>query len=473
MHQTKLKTGMTDGPLFWKMLFYALPLMLSGMLQVCYNVADTMIVGKYTTDSSSLAAVGSTGSLTNLIINLLFGLSAGTSVLVSQYYGSKQYQSVKRTVHTSVSISFVGGIVVGIIGAVFSRPLLLLMGSPEDVIGKASLYMTIIFIGMPASSVFNFASAILRARGDTQRPLFILAFTGLLNIGLSLIFIKYFNMDVAGVALGTIISQYVSAIAVMAMLFFSKEHYRFRFSELCIDKKILKRILFIGLPAGIQGSMFSISNVIIQSSVNTLPTDSIAGNTIGVTLEGLAYNSMNAFYQTSLTFTGQNYGANKRDRIRKVLRYAVIQVIIVGLVVSYTELFFGTQLISLFTKTEAVKEAALVRMNIIFRFYFLCGVMEVLVGRLRGVGHSVVPMISSIFGACIFRIGWVLIVFNWMGLRSPEILYVSFPISWALVLILHSITIFATRKKLTNKMIASELKTSSVDSIEVPVSCEC
>ena len=456
MKNTKEKTEMTEGPVFWKIFRYAIPLVLTGIFQTAYNAADTIVVGKFSADSSSLAAVGSTSHLTNLIINLLLGLSVGTSVLIAQYYGAKQYDDVSKTVHTSLVVSFIGGVLIGAFGIVFARPLLSLMGSPSDVIGKASLYMIIIFAGLPASAVFNFGAAILRAKGDTKRPLIILTYTGIIDLTLNFVFVIFCKLDVAGVALSTIIAQYLCAITILIMLYRTNEHHRFRFKSLRIDTKILKKMAAIGLPAGVQGCIFSVSNVIIQSSINTFPTDAIAGNTVAMTLEGLAYTAMNAFYHACLAFTGQNFGAKKYGRIKKVLAYSLIQVAAVGIIICMSLLLSGRFLCSLFTNTEEVKSTAMLRLQCILSTYFLCGMMEVLAGRLRGVGYSITPMLSSALGVCVFRIGWVLFIFPLERFNNPVGLYISFPISWIIVVALHAVTIFATRKSMYKKKLVDE-----------------
>lgn len=457
----KKRDDLTEGPLFSQIFFYALPMMLTGILQLLYNAADTVVVGQFSDDpTTSLAAVGSTGALTNLILNLVLGLSAGTSVVVAQAYGAKNKRDVESAVHTSIAVSIIGGIVFGAIGVIGARSFLGLMGSPADVIGKASLYMRICFLGTPANIIYNFGSSILRATGDTKRPLVILSSTGIVNVVLNLFFCIVFNMDVAGVALATIISQYLSAVAVIYILMKSDDCIRFVPKNLRIDKGMAQKIVRIGLPSGIQGCMFSISNVLIQSAVNIFPNEVIAGNTVGSNLEGFTYTVMNSFHHATLAFSGQNYGAKKYHRLNKILFYSLIQVTTVGLLFGFGELLLGRQLASIYNDEPAIIEAAVYRMRMILPAYFLCGVMEVLVGQLRGMGYSFVPMLSSVFGACIFRSAWILTVFKIY--ETQFILYISYPISWLLTVVLHCVTLVVAYIKL--KKIKEEEALNSAES---------
>ncbi len=452
MQKTKKSAEFTEGPIFFRMLIFAVPIMLSGVLQLLYNMADNVVVGQFSGDPNALAAVGSTGALTNMIVNLLMGLSVGSGVVVAQYFGAKQEKEISRTVHTSLTISLIGGIIFGLFGVLSARHLLELMKTNAEVIDSATLYITIIFLGVPASSVFNFGSTILRSVGDSRRPLIILASTGLVNVAFNLFFVIVCHMGVAGVAIATIISQYLSAAAVVAILMRSDECYQFRFKKICIDKEIFGKILRMGIPSGIQGTLFSLSNVMIQSSINTFPPTTISGNTAGSTIDGFTYTVMNSFYHAALTFTGQNYGAGKRKRIYKVLLYALLQVTVIGIGVGFLEICFARELASLFVDQSqphaaAVIEAAVTRLDFMLRCYFLCGIMEVLTGHLRGLGYSIVPMLSSLFGACVFRIAWIMFVFPLEGFNTPIGLYWSFPLSWLLTCILHLITCIAARKK--------------------------
>lgn len=441
------KNDLTQGPLFSGIFKYAFPMLLTGILQLLYNAADIVVVGNFSKEAtSSLAAVGSTGSLTNLVLNLILGLSAGTLVVVAQAYGAKKTEDVEKAVHTSIAVSIVGGIIFGIIGFIGAKTFLQLMDSPDDVIDKATLYMKICFCGVPANVIYNFGSSIIRAAGDTKRPLIILSLSGIVNIVLNLVFVIAFGLDVAGVALATIISQYLSAVAIIIMLMKSNDCIRFYPKRMRIDKKSLISIIRFGLPTGIQGSMFSISNVLVQSSVNLFSTAQIAGNTVGSNIEGFVYTSMNSFAQATLTFTGQNYGANKNDRIKKTLWYSVIQVTVIGLVFGYTALFFGKLLAGIYNPDPQVIDAAYTRMSIILSTYFLCGLMDVFGSQLRGLGYSFTAMLSSVFGACIFRSVWILTIFKIH--QTPTSLYITYPLSWIITLLLNAVILVFAYKKL-------------------------
>lgn len=426
--------------------------MLSGILQLLYNAADNIVVGRFSGDPNALAAVGSTGSLNNLLVGLLMGISAGGGVVVAQYYGAKKFEEIPRIVHTALVFSFIGGVVISVIGLIFCEPILVLMGTKEEVLAKSALYLKIILCGVPAVSVLNSGAAILRSIGNSITPLLILSASGIINVILNLVFVICFKMTVDGVAYATIISQYASAVAVLFCLHRSSECYAFRFRSLCIDKRYLSRVLAIGIPSGLQGSLFSLSNVILQSAVNTFPVDVVSGNTIGSQLEGFTYTCMNSFYQASLTYTGQNYGAKNKHRVNRVLLYSVALVTAVGLFIGLTELLLSDSLSRIFTdtnaeNTEAVISAAVDRLKIILPFYFLCGIMEVLTGFLRGLGCSTVPMISSLVGACLFRIVWIAFFFPLPIFNSPLGIYISYPISWTLTCIFHLATIAFIKHK--------------------------
>ena len=451
MTSVRKKSNLIEGPIFGRIFTYALPMMLTGILQLLYNAADTVVVGRFSENAEiSLAAVGSTGSLTTLILNLILGLSAGSTVVVAQAYGAKNAREVERAVHTSIAISIIGGIVFALIGMIGARFFLGLTGVSDDVIGKATLYMRICFSGVPASIIYNFGSAILRATGDTKRPLIILSTTGIVNVVFNLIFVIVFRLDVAGVALATIIAQYLSAAVVLILLIRSNDCIKLSLKALRLDKSITVKIIRIGLPSGIQGCMFSISNVIIQSSVNTFPEHVVAGNTVGGNLEGFTYVAMNSFHHAALAFSGQNYGAKKYTRLNRILLFSLIQVIAVGFLFSFAELFFGENLVHLYNDEPQIVEAALNRMRIVLPLYCLCGAMEVLVGQLRGMGYSFVPMISSVLCACVFRSLWAIFVFGHFG--TPFWLYISYPISWALTVILHGLTLTVVKIKLARRL---------------------
>lgn len=439
---------MCNGPLFGKILIFTLPLMLSGILQLLFNAADVIVVGRFV-GNEALAAVGSTGSLTNLLVNLFIGLSVGANVLVARYYGAKAEKEVSSTVHTSMIVSVAGGILLAIMGVVLAKPLLLLMDTPETVIGHSVLYMRIYFLGMPVMLVFNFGSAILRAIGDTRRPLFYLTIAGVINVCLNLCFVIAFHMGVAGVAIATVISQCVSAALIVRCLMKSEGSFRLKKEALHMDWGKFRKIAAIGLPAGIQGALFSVSNVLIQSSVNSFGAVAMAGNTAGSNVEGFVYTAMNSVHQTAVSFTSQNLGGKKYDRINRIMLECLLFVALIGLVMGNGVVLFGEQVLSLYSKDPEVIRYGMQRLAIICTTYCLCGMMDVLVGCIRGLGYAVMPMIVSLMGACVFRIIWIYTIFQWN--RTLRTLYISYPISWLLTACVHFICFIIVRKKLGDR----------------------
>lgn len=440
---------MCNGPLLGKILVFAIPLMLSGILQLLFNAADIIVVGRFV-GPQALAAVGSTSSLINLLINVFIGLSIGSNVLVANYYGAKKEDDVIETVHTSILVSFICGTALIFIGLFLSAPMLSLMGTPDDVLSQATLYMRIYFVGMPVIMLYNFGAAILRAVGDTKRPLYYLLLAGIVNVVLNLFFVIVLHMGVAGVALATVLSQIISAGLIIRALMKHEGFLRLHLKKLKIHPHKLKRMIYIGLPAGMQGAIFSISNVLIQSSINSFGSIAMAGSTASSNIEGFVYNSMNAVYQTSLSFTSQNYGAGKMDRVTKILLLCEGFVIVVGLVLGNGAYFFGRQLLGIYTSDPQVISYGLIRMAYICVPYCLCGMMDVLVGSMRGMGYSIVPMLVSLAGACGLRILWIFTVFQWF--RSLDILYLSYPVSWAITIAAHLICFLVIRKKVMERM---------------------
>lgn len=430
----KYEIDMCNGPLFGKIVLFTIPVMLSGVLQLLFNAADIVVVGRFA-GSSALAAVGSTSSLINLLVNLFIGLSVGTNVLVARFYGAGQKKELSDMVHTAILTSLVSGCALIVIGILAARPALMLMDTPGDVLNQAVIYMCIYFVSMPAMMSFNFGSAILRAVGDTRRPLYFLTFAGVVNVCLNLIFVIVFHMGVAGVALATTISQIISAFLVLRCLARADADYRLNIHELRIDKDKLWKMVQIGIPAGLQGALFSISNVLIQSSVNSFGYIAMAGNTAASNIEGFVYTSMNALYQTAISFSGQNYGARNYKRIGKILLICQGLVIAVGVIMGNAAYLFADILLGLYTPEADVVAYGVVRLGIICTTYCLCGMMEVVVGVLRGMGYSIMPMLVSLTGACLFRIVWIYTVFKWH--HSLECLYWSYPISWALTFAIH------------------------------------
>ena len=444
----KHEINMTEGPLWGKIAAFTVPLMITGFLQLLYNAADNVVVGRYAVDKeASLAAVGSTGALINLIVNLFIGLSVGTSVVVAQYKGAQKDREVHETVHTSVTISVIFGFILMIIGLTLAKPLLQLMDSPDDVIDLAALYMRIYFVGMPVNMLYNFGSAVMRAVGDTKRPMFILIVSGLINVVLNLLFVIAFHMDVAGVALATIISQAVSAVAVVICLMHNDDCTRLELKKLGVNMKRVKELAESGMPAGLQGMLFSISNVLIQSSVNSFGSTIIAGNSAASNIEGFVYVSMNAMYQAALTFVGQNVGANKYDRVPRVLACCAGCVTVIGLVMGGTAYFAGPWLLQIYTENPEVITAGLTRMLYVALPYFLCGLMDVMVGMLRGMGASMVPMCVSVLGVCGVRIVWIYTVFR--AVHTTPMLYISYPISWAATAAIHTICFVVLFRRLS------------------------
>lgn len=450
--QKSYEIDMCNGPLFGKILIFTLPLMLSGILQLLFNAADVVVVGRFA-GSEALAAVGSTSSLTNLLVNLFIGLSVGVNVLVAGYYGGGKEEEVSETVHTAVIVSVVGGVLLAVLGFVLAKPCLTLMDTPADVIDLSVLYMRIYFLGMPVMLLFNFCSAVLRAIGDTRRPLVYLIIAGVINVGLNLCFVIKLHMGVAGVALATVISQGVSTFLIVRCLMLSEGCFRVSVKKLQMNWDKFLKISRIGLPAGIQSSLFSISNVLIQSSVNSFGSIAMAGNTAGGNVEGFVYTSMNAVHQTAVSFTGQNFGGKKYDRINKILIECFLLVTVIGLVMGNGIYFAGEYILRLYSSDAEVIAYGVLRLKYICCLYCLCGIMEVMVGCIRGMGYAIMPMIVSLLGACVFRIVWIYTIFQWD--RTLDTLYVSYPISWALTALVHFICFLIIRKKVQRMWLGS------------------
>ena len=451
--KNRFEIDMTNGNLFIKILIFSLPLAAMGILQLLYNAADLIVVSNFSNDKEALGAVGSTSTLINLVVNLFMGLSVGTNVLCAHIYGSKDYKNMSDVVHTSIMLSFLSGLVLGVFGFIFAGPLLHLM---HNDLYLSKLYLKIYFIGMPFNMLFNFAAAILRAVGDTKRPLYYLMIAGLINVLLNLLFVIVFKMSVAGVALATIISQFISCMLTMITLYRTKECYRFRFKELKIKKNVLLKIAKVGLPAGIQSSIFSISNVIIQASVNLYGVIGMNGNTAAQSVEGFVYTSMNSVYHAALAFTGQNYGARKTKNIKKVTLYSLIIVTGIALLLGGTLFLCGRSVLSIYTKIPEEIEIGYIRLHYLCLPYFLCGIMDVMVGVLRGLGFSTMPMLVTIIGVCGFRIVWIYTVFyslaDFSDPTTLNYLYISYPISWIITFLVHLLCYFTAGRKEIKKL---------------------
>ena len=454
MSKKSYSMDMCNGPILGKMLRFALPLMCSSMLQILFNAADIIVVGKFGAEHS-IAAVGSNSSLINLMTNLFIGLSVGANVLVARYFGAKRGKDIKETVHTSMTLSLLSGIAIAIIGIILAPILLELMNTPDEIIHSATTYLRIYFLGMPAMMIYNFGNAILRAVGDTKRPLYFLFGAGLINVLLNLLFVIVFKWDVVGVAASTVISQCISALLIVICLLKEQGDFRLEFKSLRIHKDKLKDILKIGLPAGLQGTIFSLSNVVIQSSVNLFGASVVDGNSAAQNIESVVYFAMNAFHHATLSFTSQNIGAGKRKRVGKILRTGLLCAITAGILTGGLVVLFSEELLSIYIKDEAAIKAGVIRLNFICGTYALCGIMDVMVGSIRGMGYAVMPMIVSLIGACGLRLIWIATVFQIPKYHVIETIYTSYPVTWTITFIAHVICYIIIqrrfRKKSTNE----------------------
>lgn len=446
----KYEIDMCSGSVFGKMLLFALPLMCSSILQLLFNAADIVVVGRFAGDNA-LAAVGSNTALINLLTNLFVGLSVGTNVLTAQYYGAKRDRDLKETVHTSMLLSLYSGLLLTVVGLIGAPKLLELMQAPPEVLNLAVLYLRIYFLGMASMMVYNFGSAILRAVGDTKRPLYYLLGAGVVNVVLNLFFVIVCHLGVAGVAMATVISQTISAFLVVRCLVREQGGIHLDLKALAITKEKLGKIMQIGLPAGFQGTVFSLSNVVIQSAVNSFGNIAVAGNSAAANIEGFVYMAMNAFHQATISFTSQNYGARAYKRIYKILFAGELFVIVTGVVLGNLAVLLGESLLGIYSPSAEVITAGMARLKIICTLYALCGAMDVLVGALRGIGYSIIPMIVSLVGACGLRLLWIATVFQIPEYHSLTTVYLSYPITWTITLTVHAITFaLAARKVLVH-----------------------
>ncbi len=447
--KTEASMDMLHGPLAGKIIKFTIPIMLSGILQLLFNAADIIVVGRFA-GSNALAAVGSNSALINLLVNLLVGLSIGSAVTVAFYYGASELNQVKDTIHTSVALSIVGGIVSGTLGFVFSPVLLKMMDTPENIIGQATLYLKIYFLGIPAMSVYNFGSAIMRSLGDTKRPLYYLITGGIANIVLNVILVAGFHLDVAGVAIATVVSQIISALLILRHMAQMEERIRLEWKKIRISKNKLVRIARIGVPAGIQSTIFSLSNVLIQSSVNSFGELAVAGNSAASNIEGFIYIAMNSFYQAAQTFTGQNVGGRKYERINKVFFNCLVMVTVTGLVLGAIVKYFANPLLNIYLPgNDAAIEYGIARIGIIVTTYCLCGIMDVFSGMLRGMGESVLPMVVSMAGSCLLRVVWIYTIFA--ANRTLPVLYWSYPVSWLVTESVHLICYLYVKNRLIRR----------------------
>ena len=420
---------MTEGAIFPKLVKFSVPLILSSILQLLFNAADIVVVGRYAGDNS-LAAVGSTSSMVNLMVNFFIGLGVGCNVVAANFLGAGKKEELNRTVHTTMVLSVIGGFILTLVGIAFSRQILILMASPEDVLPLSTLYLKVYFGGITATIIYNFGAAILRAKGDTKRPLHILLVAGVINVILNLIFVIPLKMDVAGVAYATVLSQVFAAFCVVWILMHEDEEFRLDLRRLRLDIPILMRIIKIGVPAGFQSMLFSFSNMLIQSAVNSFGAVMVAGNSAAQSIEGFVYISMNSFAQATLTFAGQNMGAHKFDRIKRLIVISEASVVVVGLVLGFAVLFFGRPVLGIYSESPEVIDAGMLRLTVILSTYFTCGMMDSMGGVIRGVGHSILPMIITLVGACGLRIVYLATFFQIPRFHTYQSIFYSYPISW-------------------------------------------
>ncbi len=447
----RLNRSMLDGPLLPNILLYTVPIILTTVLQLLFNAADLVVVGRFC-GSISVAAVGATSSISNLLVNFFVGLSVGTGVTVAHGLGAKKYDEVKKTVHTAIPTAIMCGFFLTVVGVVFCEKLLRLMETPENVLRLSAVYMRIYFSGITFTLIYNFCASILRAAGDTKSPLVYLTIAGVINVILNIIFVTVFHMNVAGVALATMISQAVSAILVFLALMNREDSCRLMIKGFRIYKEQLLKIIKIGLPAGIQSSLFSISNVLIQSSINSFGDVFMSGSAAASNIESFVYASMNGFYQTTLNFTGQNFGAKQYYRVKKLLGICLCCVTTVGIVTGFSSVIFGEKLLSIYI-TDSVQAISdgMIRITYIGIPYFICGLMEVTTGALRGMGQSLTPMIISILGVCGIRLGWIFTIFQISQFHTPEWLFASYTVSWTVTFAVQLIAFFIVFNKKTNK----------------------
>ena len=442
---------MCSGAILPKLLQFALPLMCSSILQLLFNAADIIVVGRWAGDNS-LAAVGSNTSVINLLVNLFIGLSVGANILAARCYGADDKEGLRQTVHTAMLLSFISGLFLAVVGACGARTILIWMQSPPEVRGLATVYLRIYFLGMPATMVYNFGAALLRAVGDTRRPLYYLFSAGVINVILNLFFVIVCHLDVAGVAIATVISQCVSAALVVQCIIREPGAVHLEPRQLRIWKVRLKQILQVGLPAGFQGVLFALSNVVIQSSINSFGSMVVAGNSASSNLEGFVYTAMNAFAQAAVTFTSQNIGARKYHNLDRVIRNCLLCAVVTGLVLGGGAALAGHQLLRFYSSDAAVIATGAERLRLICGFYLLCGIMDVLASSLRGLGYSVLPMVVSLVGVCALRLVWIATIFQLN--RTPFMLYISYPISWALTALVHLGCLLVVRRHLRQKQLA-------------------
>ena len=442
--KNKYEIDMCNGTIMDKLISFSLPLMLSGILQLMFNAVDIIVVGRFS-GSQALAAVGSTSALINVFTNLFIGISLGANVLTARFYAAGREKEVSETVHTAITLALVSGIIMALVGLVFSKGALALMGTPDDVIGLSALYMRIYFLGMPFFMLYNYGAAILRAVGDTKRPLLFLMIAGVINACLNMVLVIVFKLGVAGVAIATVISQMISCVLVLRCLCRSESSYRLRFSELGMKGYYLKQIFSVGVPAGIQSTVINFSNVLLQSSVNSFGSTAMAGYTAANNLLGFLYVSVNSITQACMSFTSQNYGVKKTKRMDRVLVDCIILSILIATVMGGAFYVFGPQILSVYNKEPDVIKSGMEILSFTTLTYFLCGIMDLFPGAMRGMGRSGVPMILSIIGTVGTRIFWIYVVFP--RNRALDVLFISYPVSWGLTIAMQVCCFILVRRK--------------------------
>ena len=448
MKNNKYEIDMCNGSIMDKLISFSLPLMLSSILQLMFNAVDIIVVGRFS-GSQALAAVGSTTALINIFTNLFIGISLGANVLAARYYAAGRNKEMSETVHTAITLALISGVVMAFVGLIFAKGALELMGTPEDVIRLSTLYMRIYFLGMPFFMLYNYGAAILRAVGDTKRPLIFLIISGCANAVLNMTLVIIFHLGVAGVAIGTVISQMISCVLVLRCLYRSEESYQLRFSKLSIKSAYLKPIFQVGIPAGIQSTVINFSNALLQSSVNSFGSTAMAGYTAANNVLGFLYVSVNAITQACMSFTSQNYGVGKYKRMDRVLFDCLILTVGVAGVLGGGAYLFGAQIMRIYTQDPEVIACGLEILAITTVPYFLCGIMDLFPGALRGMGYSAVPMILSVIGTVGTRIFWIFAAFPQH--RSLYFLFISYPGSWAATIVMQVICFYFVRKRCINK----------------------
>lgn len=453
MHSEKKKNrfeiDMCNGSIMNKLISFSIPLMISGILQLAFNAVDIVVVGRFS-GSESLAAVGSTTALINVFTNLFIGISLGANVLAARFYAAGREKEMSETVHTAITFAIISGVVMALVGLFFSRGALELMGTPDNVINLSTLYMKIYFLGMPFFMLYNYGAAILRAVGDTKRPLLFLIVAGVINACLNLLLVIAFHLGVAGVAIATVTAQFVSCVLVLHCLYKSDSSYQLRFSKLMIKKVYLGQIFQVGIPAGIQSTVINFSNVLLQSSVNSFGSVAMAGYTAANNIFGFLYASINAVTQACMSFTSQNYGAGKWKRMDKVLRNCILLSVVVSLILGGGSYLFGPELLKIYTSDPKVIQCGMEILLYTTVTYFMCGLMDLFPGALRGMGYSAIPMLLSIIGTVGTRIVWIFMIFP--RHRSLDVLFISYPASWLITIILQVICYFFVRKRIHNPL---------------------